>query len=201
MVGKREATRRDLTERLLVAATARIKRDGLQGLRARDVTADAKCGLGTIYKCYTDLDDLIIHVNSITIKQLEQVLADAGSARDDPTTRLTALALAYFTFARENQNSWAALFEHRMPPGSSSPEWHLSEHRALFRHVMMPLAELDPSMDEQALALRARSVFSAVHGIVALSLEGRFVGVDAAAVEAELTTIVRALVDGLSKHP
>ena len=199
MVGKREATRRDLTQRLLAAATARIKQNGLPGLRARDITADAKCGLGTIYKCYADLDDLILRVNSLTIQELEQALAKAAARiEDEPADRLAALASAYFAFARENRNSWAALFDHRMPPGMTIPEWHLREHMALFRHVMMPLTELDPTMSEQALALRARSVFSAVHGIVALSLEGRFVGVDVEAVEAELTTIVRALVSGLS---
>ena len=197
MVGKREATRRDLTERLLVAATARIKLNGLQGLRARDITADAKCGLGTIYKCYADLDDLILRVNSLTITELERALAKADGGSGDPASHLIALALAYFTFARENRNAWAALFDHRMPPGADIPDWHLQEHMALFQHVMKPLTELDPAMDQQALALRARSVFSAVHGIVALSLEGRFVGVDVAAVETELATIVEALVTGL----
>ncbi len=198
MVGKREATRRDLTERLLVAATARIKRHGLQGLRARDITADANCGLGTIYKCYADLDDLILHVNSLTITDLEKALATARSSADEPVDQLTALASAYFAFARENLNAWSALFDHRMPEGVAIPDWHLREHMALFGHVMMPLAKLDPSLGEDALALRARSIFSAVHGIVALSLEGRFVGVNVEAVEAELTTVVRALAAGLS---
>ena len=200
MAGKREATRRDLTERLLVAATARIKNHGLQGLRARDITADAQCGLGTIYKCYADLDDLILHVNSLTIKELDRALAAAGSKSSEPADQLVALASAYFGFARKNRNSWSALFDHRMPPGVPIPDWHLREHNELFKHVMTPLAELDPSMSEEALALRTRSVFSAVHGIVTLSLEGRFVGVDVDAVEIELATIVRALVKGLGKH-
>lgn len=200
MVGKREATRRDLTERLLVAATARIKQHGLKGLRARDITADANCGLGTIYKCYADLDDLILHVNSLTITDLEKALAAARSSSEEPVEQLTALASVYFAFARENRNSWSALFDHRMPESVTIPDWHLQEHMALFRHVMMPLAKLDPTLSEDALALRARSVFSAVHGIVALSLEGRFVGVNAHAVETELTTVVRALVAGLSPN-
>ena len=200
MAGKREATRRDLTERLLVAATARIKNRGLRGLRARDITADAQCGLGTIYKCYTDLDDLILHVNSLTIKELEQALAAAGKKASDPADQLIALASAYFSFAHKNRNSWSALFDHRMPPGLPIPDWHLREHAALFEHVMTPLAELAPQMSADALALRTRSMFSAVHGIVALSLEGRFVGVDVDAVETELATIVRAIAEGLGKH-
>ena len=117
MVGKREALRIDLTQRLLNAAAARMEQYGLDGVTARDVTADARCGLGTIYKCYRDLDELIVHVNSRTLKRLDAALAKAVRPDDAPKVRLVRLALAYLDFAVENINVWSALFKHRMPPG------------------------------------------------------------------------------------
>ena len=198
MKGKRAAVREDLTQRLLEAATARIDRHGLTGLRARDITSDAGCGLGTIYKCFTDLDDLILRVNSRTLARLDAALAEATNGLEAPADQLQALAQGYLGFAISNLNLWAALFDHRLPEGVPVPDWHLAEHETMFARVAAPLAALSPELDRLHLAARARSVFAAVHGIVALSLEGRFVGVDEDDLRAELKIIVGALVRGLS---
>ncbi|NNE21301.1 MAG: TetR/AcrR family transcriptional regulator [Rhizobiales bacterium] len=198
MTGKRAAVREDLTRRLLEAATVRIERHGLAGLRARDITGDAGCGLGTIYKCYADLDDLILKVNSCTLARLDQALAQATRGLEDPRDQLQAMAQGYVEFATGNLNLWSALFDHRMPEGTPTPQWHRAEQEAMFALVERPLAALSPELGEDRLAARARSVFAAVHGIVALSLEGRFVGVKEADLRAELEVVVGALVRGLA---
>ena len=198
MTGKRAAVREDLTQRLLAAATARIERHGLAGLRARDITSDAGCGLGTIYKCFLDLNDLIIRVNSRTLARLDVALADAIRGLDSPQEQLQALAQGYLEFALANLNLWSALFEHRLPDRSDSPKWHLADQEAMFAKVASLLAALSPALDADQLKVRARSVFSAVHGVMSLSLEGRFIGVDKADLKDELQIIVGALVRGLA---
>ncbi|MFY0610310.1 MAG: TetR/AcrR family transcriptional regulator [Hyphomicrobiaceae bacterium] len=198
MAGKREALRNELTRRLLEAATERMEKYGLDGVSAREVTADAQCGLGTIYKCYRDLDELILRVNSRTLKRLDSVLAAAVQPTDAPEVRLVRLALAYLDFALSNNNAWSALFKHRMAAASLVPDWHIAEHRALFQHICRPLAQIDPELSEQDLTIRARSIFAAVHGIVALSIEGKFVGLKRDVVSAELETVVSALIRGLA---
>ena len=196
MAGKREALRNDLTRRLLEAAAMRMERYGLDGVNARDVTTDARCGLGTIYKCYHDLDALILHVNSRTLKRLDAALAAANRSTDTPAERLVCLALAYLDFALQNVNIWSALFKHRLPADSPVPDWHVAEHRALFQHVCRPLSEIDPRLSDAALMVRARSIFAAVHGIVALSIEGKFVGLEREVTRSEIEAVVRALVRG-----
>lgn len=198
MTGKRAAVRKDLTQRLLVAATARIEGHGLTGLRARDITSDAGCGLGTIYKCYSDLDDLIVNVNSRTLARLDKALADAIQGLEGPQEQLQALALGYLEFAQSNLNLWSALFEHRLPERTDTPKWHRSDQEAMFVKVATLLAALSPELDADQLKVRARSVFSAVHGMMSLSLEGRFIGVDKADLKDELQIIVGALVLGLA---
>ncbi|MGI9479395.1 MAG: TetR/AcrR family transcriptional regulator [Hyphomicrobiaceae bacterium] len=200
MVGKREALRNELTRRLLEAATERMEKYGLDGVSAREVTADAQCGLGTIYKCYRDLDELILHVNSRTLKKLDNILAAAVRPTDAPDARLVNLALAYLDFALSNNNAWSALFKHRIPAGSLVPDWHVAEHRALFQHICRPLAEIDAALPKQAITIRARTIFAAVHGIVALSIEGKFVGLEREVVSAELETVVSAMLRGLATH-
>ena len=195
MAGKREALREMLTEKLLDAARKRIERNGLDSLRARDITDDAGCGLGTIYKCYRDLDDLILHVNSGTLSRLATALEASVADLEDPREKLSAFALTYLDFARNNRHLWFALFDHRMPEGVAVPDWHLKEHSALFQAVAVPLASLRPDLDEDLLLIRARTIFAAVHGVITLSLQQRFVGVPDAQLESELNALADRLVD------
>lgn len=201
MAGKREALREMLTQKLLDAATKRIERNGLDSLRARDVTDDAGCGLGTIYKCYRDLDDLVLHVNSATLARLAAELEASAANIDAPREKLTAFALAYLDFARRNRHLWFALFDHRMPEGVAVPDWHLQEHAALFQAVADPLAGLRPDLDEAQLLIRARTIFAAVHGVIALSLQERFIGVPGSALEAELKALVALVVSQPAEDP
>jgi len=199
MVGKRQAVREDLTERLLDAARTRIRDNGLTGLRTRDITNDAGCGLGTIYKCFSDLDDLILRVNSQTLCALTQKIERAIQSLDDPHHQLQAMAAAYLNFAMKNGKLWAALFDHRMSAGEALPDWHLAEHQTLLDFIASPLSQLQPSLDDDALQLRTRSVFAAVHGLIATGLEGRFISVSKKALRAELTAFVDVIVAGLEQ--
>ncbi len=197
MTSKRDARREDLKGRLIEAAQARIQSTGLAGLRARDITADAGCALGALYIAFADLDELILHVNSITLARLGAALEQEATGAAEPGARLKALAKAYLGFARDNRMAWKALFEHRMAPGVAVPEWHLAEHAVLIQHLVEPLAQLLPTLDSHDLLARARTLFSAVHGIVMISLEDRFIGLAPTDLESELLGFVGALVAGL----
>ncbi len=193
MAGKRAAVRADLTQRLLAAATTRIERDGVGALRARDVTKDAGCGLGTIYKCYEDLDDLIIHVNSTTLAKLREALEQGTLGTSNAADQLKSLARTYLQFARNNTHLWLALFEHRLPEGRTAPQWHVEENTSLIGLIAQPVSELEPSSEPEALAARARTYFSAVHGVVLLSLQGKFIALPEGTLERELDSLVERL--------
>lgn len=190
--------REDLKSRLLNAATKRIESDGLSALRARDVTTDAGCSLGGLYTVFQDLDMLILAVNSRTLLRLGEKLKAAIEIQTSPEDKLVALAQAYLTFALENLPLWSAAFEHRMPQDWDVPDWHIEEHAVLIEHIIAPLGELQPNLDEAALALRARTLFSAVHGVVKLSLEDRFVAVQPSKLQTELSILVRLLTTGMT---
>ncbi len=192
-MGKREAAHKVLTEKLLEVATDKIVQAGLENLRARDVTKDAGCALGTLYKCYTDLDDLIIHVNSETLGKMREVLNEAVSDISDAPEALKALAFAYLDFAIENKNLWSAVFKHRLHDGQSTPEWHMLENKALLDLIAKPMSEISPDLDEQQLHARTRTYFAAVHGIVSISLQDRFISLSGEELRAELEHFVGRL--------
>ena len=193
----RERKAADIRARVLASATARIERDGLESLRARDVASDAGIALGSIYKHFPDFDALVLTVNSDTLARMSAALREAAEGVDEPARRLERLALAYLAFAESHTHRWAALFEHRMARGAPVPDWHLADHEPLFRLIAEPVAALAPDLDEAARAVRTRTVFAAVHGVVTLALQDRFVGVPRGALEDEVTMVARGLVRGL----
>lgn len=196
MAGKRETKREDLKARLIEAARNRIILDGLAKLRARDVTQDAGCALGGLYTVFQDLDELVLQVNSSTLSMIEKSLTPALAGKEDPVEQLRILARGYLKFARENRNLWAALFEHRLPDGVAAPDWHLEKHMFLIQFIARPLASLQPDLKGEDLQVRALTLFSAVHGIVSISLEGRFVGIPATRLDGELDDFVTLLAAG-----
>jgi len=145
-----------------------------------------------------DVDELILRVGSRTLARLDAALSAAeqdGPA--DPGGRLVRIATAYCDFAAANLELWRALFEHRMAPDKPLPDWSAREQMDLFRHIYAPLAELFPKHAPDELSVRARSLFSAVHGMVALGLEQKLVAVPIRALRHEIAAIVSAMVKGL----
>lgn len=193
----REEKRAELQNRLIEAAQAQIAAHGLAGLKAREVTAQAGCALGALYNAFDDLDMLVVHVNARTLARLGAVLREsAAQAGDDPEAVLQALAARYTDFALAERALWLALFEHRLPEGVEVPEWHRREHEVLIEVIVPPLAALRPDLPREALILRARTVFAATHGVVALAVQGRFVGVPMAHLHAEVAGLVQTMARG-----
>ena len=78
------------------------------------------------------------------------------------------------------------------------PDWVIDEQMALFRHIYQPLTRLLPARSDAEWRLTARSLFSAVHGMVALGLEQKLIAVPISALRKEIAVIVGAEVDGLT---
>lgn len=186
-----------LRERLLDVAGRTIAGKGLTGLKARDLAAEAGCALGAIYTAFDDLDELILRVNLSTLERLAQSL-DAALRGAAPSEALLALARAYLEFARREEPSWRALFEHRLSTGGAVPDWYAEVRNALFRRLEAPLAELLPNERAEERARLARTLFSAVHGVVALGLEEKIAATPPEALDAQLEALVRLIADGLS---
>ncbi|KAF2992002.1 TetR/AcrR family transcriptional regulator [Methylocystis sp. MJC1] len=188
-----------LRERLLDVARHSVAARGLGGLKARDLASEAGCALGAIYTAFDDLDELILRVNLSTLERLADSLDEALS-RANPSDALQALARAYLDFARREEPSWRALFEHRLSGGARVPDWYADERNQLFGRLEAPLAALLPDCDEKSRARLARTLFSAVHGVVALGLEGKLEETPAEALDAQLETLVRLIAAGLAQE-
>jgi AcrR family transcriptional regulator len=198
--------RESLRDALVTAAERTIASEGLGGLRARDLAAEAGCAVGAIYNVVADLDELILLVNSRTFAALERKLVRATSTAPaampaQAMERLVSLSLTYMDFAAANTARWRALFEHRLPAGQDIPDWYREEQKRLFAYVIGPLRVLQPDASAEKLALLARTIVSAVHGIVTLGLEEKLYTLPRAALREQVTFVVSAIGRGLGSEP
>ena len=194
--------RAELKEALLRAAERAIETRGLEGVRARDLAREAGCAVGAIYNVFDDLDSLVLRVNLRTLASFEAFLArsarepadaDAGAAVDD----LVRLAAGYLAFASAHPRRWRALFQHRMADEKPVPDWYLDEQVRLFRYIERPLCALQPQLGAGERTLLARSLFSAVHGVVSLGLDEKLGAIPLDALASQVERIIAAIGRGL----
>jgi AcrR family transcriptional regulator len=190
-----------LRTRLIDAAERTIADSGLAALKARDLAREAGCAVGTIYNVFEHLDELILCVGSRTLVMLDAALSAVRSASPSGSTEaavddLVRLALAYLEFAATHTIRWRALFEHRMSEARALPAWFVEQQQMLFTHVERPLLTLLPALEGDARRTLARTLFSAVHGIVALGLEEKLVSLLLPDLRSQLAATVRAIASG-----
>jgi AcrR family transcriptional regulator len=194
--------RDEMRTKMLGIAKRVVAEEGLAALQARRVADEAGCAVGTIYNVFKNLDNLIIEANSATLSDLGAslvVVAQKGASIKGPgavAERLQALGLAYLDFAVSQNKSWRAVFDHHMAPGNPVPDWYRDKQAQLFALVEHALGEV--IADEQHRSRAARALFSAVHGVVMLSLAGTLGPTDRAETEAQVRFIVQAVAEGVS---
>jgi AcrR family transcriptional regulator len=193
MSAKRKAQR----ELLLEAVERKIERDGFKELRIRELAAEVGIALGGVYNLVEDLDQLILLVSERTLGRMNEAMTASADEAAGPIDKLSAVAVTYCRFARKNLNLWRALFEHRIADGRDLPDWQRHAQLSAFQHVAGPLAQLMPGVDKDTVDLVARTLFAAVHGVVAIGLEGMLLAVPVAALERQVVLLVRASCAGL----
>ena len=198
MAGKREIKKEELKRSLLAAATGIIERDGIRALNARTVTSNAGCALGSLYTAFDDLDDLIIHVNSQTLRRLADELAEDMQGVEEPVAVLKGLATGYVRFARNNFALWSTLFDYYALTIGDAPDWHQEEQSFLINFIREPVMQLSPGLSLNEATLRSRTLFAAVHGIVTFSLQDRYIGVSSDQLDSELEKFIEQMLQGLS---
>ena len=193
-MGKVDERRAILRDALIDIAETAITKDGLSGLRARDLAKQAGCAVGAIYNVFGDLNDLVLAVNARTFHDLgATVAAELADAPADATAQLVSMAQAYHHFAAANTNRWRALFDLERAPGEDAPDWYLTEMGRLFRYIATPLGTIFPNLSAEQNALLTRGLFSSVHGIVLLGLDDASAGVPAAEIDAMISLILRQM--------
>jgi AcrR family transcriptional regulator len=190
-----------LKRRALMLETARaiISAKGLRSLKVRDVAEAADCSIGSVYNEFGDFDGLILTVNRETVQSLSARLAAVPS--DDPVRQLHGYAETYLSYFSEHANLLRSLYEHRMEGDRPFPEDILLMVMRAFALMHDPLVRFMPDADPAEIALQARMMFSAAHGIISLGLEERMVAVPPEQLRQQLGKFVDTYLAGLGLAP
>jgi AcrR family transcriptional regulator len=180
---------------MIEIARGLIAANGLRSLKVRDVAEAADCSIGSVYNEFGDFDGLILTVNRETVQALSAKLGAVPA--DDPMRQLHGLAATYLDFATQHSNLLRSLFEHRMENDRPFPEDILHMVMQAFALMHQPMARLLPDRDPAQVALLARLMFSAVHGIISLGLEERMVAVPPENLRQQIAQFVDTHLTGL----
>ncbi len=180
---------------MIEIARGLIAANGLRSLKVRDVAEAADCSIGSVYNEFGDFDGLILMVNRETVRALTAQLVAVPA--EDPVRQLHGLAGSYLTFAADHANLLRSLFEHRMEDDRPFPEDILLMVMQAFALMHEPMVRLLPGRNPEEVALLARMMFSAVHGIISLGLEERMVAVPPEKLRQQLAQFVDTHLTGL----
>ena len=194
--GQKKSKRRAL---MLGIARDIIASKGLRLLKVRDVAEAADCSIGSVYNEFGDFDGLILAVNRETVLALTDRLT--AVPEDDPIRQLRGLAVTYLEFFSEHANLLRSLYEHRMEDDRPFPEDMLLMVMRAFALMHQPLIRLLPDRDPKDIAMLARLMFSAVHGIISLGLEERMVAVPPDSLRQQVAQFVDTHLIGLGVLP
>ncbi|MEL6980399.1 MAG: WHG domain-containing protein [Pseudomonadota bacterium] len=189
-----------MRERLIDAARRMIEAEGLGAVTARALAAELGWSVGSIYTIAPSIDAVTLEANARELADLSAAFearrAELGAAGATPALMLRAFAEIYLRFATARPRSWAAIFE-RDAEGEP-PEWY----RGLQTRLFALLAEtVRPAVRSNAEARRAaRTLWAALHGLLALSLAGHLDRVTKADRDEAATSAAAAAEEDLESH-
>lgn len=168
MARRSDHSKQQIKEMAISAARELIREQGLPALSARKIAKQIGYTPGTLYLVFKNLDELILHINAITLQQLYHQLQNATKRCTTPQQCILTLGQEYLNFATENKHLWRAIFDHNLPENEIAPEWFQAHITRLYQLVEKQLKQLDLKIDTH---LAANALWSGVHGVCVLGFD------------------------------
>jgi AcrR family transcriptional regulator len=193
MARRSEHSQEQIREMVLNAAEAIVIEKGVNALTVRKVAVEIGYTVGSIYMVFANMQDLIMHIKLRTLDQLtEQLTVDAS---DSAEQQIQSLANHYLAFAQQHFNRWQIMFETNLDNKIELPETYQNKIEQLFLPLEGLFQQLKPQASAEQVHLIARALWSGVHGICVLYLNGSLgrVGIENAesAVKLLVDTVIR----------
>ena len=192
MARRSDHSRTELEELILVEGHRQMQAAGFARFSAREVAKRIGYSVGTLYNVFGSYDRLVLAINGRTVRLWTMHLRAALAQCDGD--RLECLVRSYFGFARDNQNVWAAIYDHRLPPDQPMPDWYQAALGELIGIVDAEVAAALPEERGAEAHALARSLLAAVHGHCVFAMTGTFALLgEAAPVEAAIARVREGL--------
>jgi len=170
MARRSEHSREELREMALQAAELLLDEMQLPALSTRQIAAKMGYTVGTLYQLYKNLPDLLLHVNSRTLKKLQHCCLEDYDVSLPATENIQHFALSYVEFSCRYQSRWRLIFDHDVLEQVEQPQWYQEQVGDLFALISQELKRLRPDANEEQVAATTHLLWSSVHGICTMSL-------------------------------
>jgi AcrR family transcriptional regulator len=173
MARRNDHSREQLRQLALHAAQFIIEAQGLRALSARKVAGRIGYTVGTLYRVFDHLDDLIMQVNARTLAELNATLDRAAADCHDAEGCLRALTHAYIDFASRHTPRWSALYEHGIETDIRLPDDYRQQIASMYVRLEGVLKTVAPQRSPADLARAARALWGGVQGVCMLALSDK----------------------------
>jgi len=171
MARRSDHTKDELKDIILSASKKIIEKEGFQNLSARKIAKIIKYTPGTLYNFFTNLDELILQINSQTLDLLHEELLKATSNISNKEQVINNICKGYIDFSFKHFNFWSMLYEHHFPrpQGEKLPKWYQDKIDRLFELIEQALLPFTKNNKKESEHL-SRVLWASLHGICILSL-------------------------------
>ncbi|HXH11469.1 MAG TPA: TetR/AcrR family transcriptional regulator [Alphaproteobacteria bacterium] len=169
---RREHQREQLRQTILTAAGELFLAHGYEGFSLRQVAERIGYSATTIYRYFTNKDDLLFALVYEGFQEFEQALRAAAHSTDDPLRRLEALGRAYIRFGLQHPVHYQLMFMQRADllfrqrAGQTSPP--IESFDLLQRAVQQALAA--GILRQGDAETYSHALWALVHGITSLAV-------------------------------
>lgn len=170
MARRKDHTRGQLRDMMIEEGHSHLASVGYARFSAKEVARQIGYSIGTVHNVMGGHDEFMAALNTRTFvtwaDSVERRLADTV---DD---RIGELVGAYFSFARENQNLWTAIYDHRLPAGMMLSTEQSETRGRLTSIIATEVARAIPGMDPTDVRGLTTSLIATVHGHCDLTMSG-----------------------------
>jgi len=199
MARRSEHSLEELKALILSAAETIVIEEGFSALKVRRIAMEIGYTVGSIYMVFTNMADLIMHINARTLDaiavQLEQV--QEGSAESS----IEAMASSYLRYASQNFNRWLAVFDYSLSVDSKITAGYQEKVDKVIAPLEVQFLAFAPVLSDDQRKYAVRALWFGIHGICALSLTGQRDKTDIDDIEETIALLVKNFMRGLSLSP
>lgn len=161
-----------LREALTAAGLAAVEKAGPDALTLRGLAQAIGVSHTAAYRHFADRRELLVAIAARGMRELTDAFDQALAAAPTPVAGLRAVTETYFAFAEARPGMYRAMFEMDLLVEPVPAELSLPAGDA-YRVFWRAIAAADPRLDMRTVRLRAVTLFSILHGYVALRRAGR----------------------------
>ena len=165
----------DLKNALIQAGVKILAREGVSGLSLRKVAKQAGVSHAAPYSHFADKQALIAAISTEGFKQLHVQIEEIISAKqNNPAALLVETAWAYMQFALNEPDRFKLMFSSVLEKEKEYPDYVQYSQQNFSQIVeIVKICQAEKILRTDSPELTTVSVWSAVHGLIMLILEGQ----------------------------